>query len=228
MDVEIGFLHCSDLNPQKPINWKRTIDINGEYGAMGDLGPHVLHIPLRIGWMPSNLRSLLTNVMTERPDSNGKTVPCETWDNATLATQVEAGDQEFPMVITAKRIAPGHTNTWYINVYGTEFSAEYSTRNPKVVKYLPYAPGDDQAWRTLDIGFSSVYPTITGGIFEFGMPDALLQMFAAFCDELTNGRTDEIKLYCPTPAEANQIHKIFTAALESDKTDQTVHLSDIG
>ena len=32
--------------------------------------------------------------------------------------------------------------------------------------------------------FTSAYPTITGEIFEFGFTDAILQMWAAFCDEL--------------------------------------------
>ena len=39
-------------------------------------------------------------------------VACETWDNAILATEVEAGGQAFPMVLSTKRIAPGHADTW--------------------------------------------------------------------------------------------------------------------
>ena len=57
-EVEAGYWHCSDLNPQKPINWKRRIATCGEYGCMGDLGMHALHLPLRIGWRPANVRAL--------------------------------------------------------------------------------------------------------------------------------------------------------------------------
>src|SRR5699024_7851573 len=32
IEVKSSFLHSSDLNPNKTINWKRKIDINGEYG----------------------------------------------------------------------------------------------------------------------------------------------------------------------------------------------------
>ena len=46
LEVNSGFLHSSDLNPSKPINWKRIVEINGEYGCLGDLGMHILHIPL--------------------------------------------------------------------------------------------------------------------------------------------------------------------------------------
>src|SRR5690242_3806468 len=32
LEVEAGFLHSSDIDRQKPINWKRMADINGDYG----------------------------------------------------------------------------------------------------------------------------------------------------------------------------------------------------
>ena len=52
IEVESGLLHSSDLNPKKAINWKRMIEYNGEYGCMGDLGMHALHIPLQIRLVP--------------------------------------------------------------------------------------------------------------------------------------------------------------------------------
>ncbi|MGO7888755.1 gfo/Idh/MocA family oxidoreductase, partial [Rhizobium ruizarguesonis] len=50
IEVEAGFLHSSDIDRQKAINWKRMAEVNGNYGCMGDLGMHVLHVPLRLGW----------------------------------------------------------------------------------------------------------------------------------------------------------------------------------
>ena len=47
-----AFLHSSDLDPQKPINWKRRAELNGEYGVMGDLGMHALHLPLEPAGSP--------------------------------------------------------------------------------------------------------------------------------------------------------------------------------
>src|SRR5690606_37515545 len=64
LDVESGFWHSSDLNPDKPINWKRRIATCGAYGCMGDLGMHALHLPLRFGWMPSDLRAILSKIIT--------------------------------------------------------------------------------------------------------------------------------------------------------------------
>jgi predicted dehydrogenase len=58
IEVEAGFLHSSDLDRKKPINWKRMEHVNGDYGCMGDLGMHVLHVPLRLGWKPQTVHSL--------------------------------------------------------------------------------------------------------------------------------------------------------------------------
>jgi predicted dehydrogenase len=219
IDVEAGFYHSSDINPDKKINWKRMIEINGEYGCMGDLGMHVFHIPLRFGWYPQNVRALLTNIMTERPNADGEIVPCETWDNATLACEVSSDTHgDFPMTLKTYRIAPGETNTWTIRINGTRQSIAYSTRHPKSMMTMDYTPGGKQLWAEESLGYDTAYPTITGGIFEFGLSDSLLQMWAAFCDELTNGREGMRQpIYCATPEETAQHHQVMTAALESQK-----------
>jgi predicted dehydrogenase len=224
IEAESGLWHSSDLNPLKPINWKRRIETNGEYGCMGDLGMHVLHMPLRFGWKPKNVRALLSKIVKERPDRSGAMVPCETWDNALLACEAAAGDQEFPLLLSMKRIAPGHGNTWFIRVLGTAFSAEFSTQNPKQIRSLPYTPGGEQAWQVMDLPHQSAYESITGSIFEFSSSDALLQMWAAFCDELVNGPAMKQPFYCATPEEVAASHRLFTAALESQRTGQTVEL----
>jgi hypothetical protein len=126
------------------------------------------------------------------------------------------------MVISTKRIAPGHANTWFIAVRGTAFSARFSTQNPKQIATMPYTPGGEQAWRVSDIPYRSAYATITGGIFEFGFSDAILQMWAAFCDELVHGQDMRQPLYCVTPQEAAGSHALFTAALESQRMNQVV------
>lgn len=222
IEVEAGFWHSSDLDPQKPLNWKRRLKTNGEYGCMGDLGLHILHMPLRFGWVPRSVRALLSRIVNERPDGEGELIPTETWDNAILACDVETGDQAFPLMLSTKRIAPGHGNTWFIRVLGTELSAFFATQNPKQLAYLPYSPGDVQAWRMLDMPHTSAYPVITGPIFEFGFSDAILQMWAAFCDELVHGPDMQQPFHCATPEETHLSHRLFTAALESQRTGNTI------
>ena len=211
LEVRSAFLHSSDLDPGKPINWKRMARFNGAYGCMGDLGMHALHLPLRFGWMPRTVRAVLSDVVTERPDGRGGTAPCDTPDNAVLLCEAEG----FPLRIETKRMAPGETNTWLIEVDGTEGSIAFTTKRPKTLRTMAYRPGGPQEWREQDLGARSAYPTITGAIFEFGFSDAVQQMWAAFLDELAHGEEMRGPFRCATPAEAAQTHRIFTAALRS-------------
>jgi predicted dehydrogenase len=177
---------------------------------------------LRAGWTPLNVRAILSNVMTERPDGSGGRAACDTWDNAVLLCEARAGAATFPLRIETKRIAPGETNTWVIEIDGTQGSIAFSTKLPKTLRSMEYEAGGKQSWQTLDLGSQSAYPTITGSIFEFGFSDAILQMWAAFLDELAHGRDGMIQpFYCATPEEAAAAHRVFTAALRS-QTEQAV------
>jgi predicted dehydrogenase len=195
------------------------IEFNGEYGCMGDLGMHLCHLPFRAGWQPKNVRAILSNIMTDRPDGHGKRVPCETWDNATLLCEtVDPATQSlFPWTFKTFRIAPGERNTWYINIYGTKSSARFSLREPKRFELLEYQQGKDQVWGTHQTAYHTPFKTITGLNFEFGFPDAQLQMWAAFVYELTHGQPLSKFTGCATPEESALSHRLFTAALASQK-----------
>ncbi|MCZ7647870.1 MAG: Gfo/Idh/MocA family oxidoreductase [Planctomycetota bacterium] len=225
LEVEAGLHHCSDMDPRKPLNWKRVVKFNGEYGCMGDLGMHTLHVPLRLGWLPRDVRAILSKIVTERPDGKGGMAPCETWDNAILFGNAidPRNGRTFPMTVTAKRISPGDANTWYLNVRGTRASMEFSSRYPKSLRTLDYAPGGAQAWSEEDVNYDAPFKTITGGIFEFGFGDSILQMWAAFCVELVHG-PGSVPFGCVTPEETAAQHALFTAALESQKTNSVVCL----
>jgi predicted dehydrogenase len=228
LEVRSAFLHSSDLDPLKQINWKRRAAENGEYGVMGDLGMHALHLPLRAGWHPSDVCAILSDVVSERPDGRGGTERCDTWDNAVLLCRVEEDGNIFPLRIETKRIAPGETNTWIIEVDGTEGSIAYTTKHPKTLRWMAYESGGPQAWNVLDLGSESAYPSITGAIFEFGFSDAILQMWAAFLDELAHGGEGMRQpFHCATPDEAAATHRIFTAALESQATSSVVTLDRV-
>lgn len=223
IEVEAGLLHSSDLDPNKPINWKRRIATNGRYGCMGDLGMHACHIPFRAGWVPRNVRACLSKIVAERPDGSGQMAPCETWDNATLlceAVDPRAG-RSFPMTLKTHRIAPGEKNTFYLKILGARASCSFSTKNPKCLRILEYG-GGEQVWGELDMGHETAFPSVTGGIFEFGFSDAILQMWAAFLHELAHETPISKFAGCATPEEAALSHRLFTAALESQDSASTV------
>lgn len=222
IEVNSGFLHSSDLDPTKAINWKRMLKFNGEYGCMGDLGMHACHMPFRAGWIPKDVRAVLCNIMPERPDGKGGMAPCETWDNATLlCTAGDKNGNEFPLTIKTQRISPGHKNSWYLEILGTKASARWSSKQINTLEVLEYN-GGEQAWQVIDMGHEMAYKSITGGIFEAGFSDSILQMWAAFLYELTEGKAPKKFAGCVTPDEVALSHRLFTAALESQANASTV------
>jgi len=225
IELETGFLHSSDLNANKAINWKRMVELNGEYGVMGDLGMHACHVPFRAGWRPKNVRAVLNNIVRQRPDGHGNAVPCKTWDNATLLCEMEepASGQTFPWTFKSYRIAPGEKDTWYVRILGTKTSVRFSTKNPKRLELLEYR-GGEQIWGQIDMGMETAHASITGGIFEFGFSDAVQQMWAAYVHELHHGKPIAPFAACVTPTEVALSHRLFTAALVSYKTSSVVNV----
>ncbi|MBP7951817.1 MAG: Gfo/Idh/MocA family oxidoreductase [Verrucomicrobiales bacterium] len=219
LEIHSGFHHSSDLDPTKPANWKRLSRTCGEIGVLGDLGMHTLHLPLRLGWMPSSVHAQLQKGYPQRPNPDGTSTACDTWDNAMLHTWTSPATQPdpIPMRLEMKRLAPAATNTWFLNVFGTDGGIRFSTAEPKSIHR--FHRGKEQGWERIDLGFETPFPAVTGHIFEPGFPDIMQQMWAAFLLEragLLDGR-----LGCVTPAEALASHRIFAAALRSQR-DSTV------
>ena len=221
LEARCAFRHSSDLDPAKPVNWKRQSQFCGEAGVMNDLGLHAAHLPLRLGWRPQTVYAQLQKIYAERPDGRGGTAVCDTWDNATLHCTAVIAGQAAPLTLEMKRLAPGETNTWQFEVLGTEGGVRYSTKEPKTL--WVFRRDREQWWARTDLGFATPFPTITGGIFEPGFPDILQQMWAAFLAEragLLGGRFG-----CATPDEAVAQHEIWAAALQSHREQKVVTLA---
>ncbi|MGH2669537.1 MAG: Gfo/Idh/MocA family protein, partial [bacterium] len=177
------------------------------------------HVPLRLGWMPASVFAVLQDLVPERPGPDGAMVPCDTYENATLLCAVRKADRTFPLTLATKRIDPGQKNTWSLRVTGMDGGVEFSTRHPKTLRVLKVDQGE-QTWQEVEMGSQSVFPTVTGGIFETGISDALLQMLAAFLAERAGELGD--RFGCVTPQEALVSHRVWAAALRSAQTGTAV------
>ena len=222
IEARSAFLHSSDLDPSKMINWKRQNTTCGNIGVMGDLGMHVMHLPLRLGWKPKRVYAQLQKIYHERPDGKGGMARADTWDNATLHTDVVVKGDEIPLRLEMKRLAPGETNSWIFEVLGTDGGARFSTKDVKAL-WL-FERGKEQSWRRIDLGFSTPFKTVTGGNFEPGFPDILQQMLAAFASERAGLLGD--RFGCVTPKEAVESHEVFAAALQSHSQRTAVSLTE--
>jgi len=220
LEVRAGFHHSSDLDPTKPANWKRQNATCGENGVLNDLGMHVAHLPLRLGWKPARVYAQLQRGYPTRPDGRGGTAVCDTWDNALLHCDALINGQETPMRWEMKRLAPTETNTWFIEVLGTNGGVKFSTKEPKTL-YL-FQNGKEQSWNAVDLGHKSAFETVTGGIFEFGFPDSILQMLAAFASEREG--TLGARFGMVTPDEAVSSQEIWLAARRSHEQKRAVEV----
>ena len=218
-----GFHHSSDLDPTKPANWKRLSATCGEIGLMGDLGMHVCHLPLRLGWMPRNVLAQRIPGFEHRPDGRGGTTSCDTWDNAQVHSWVDPdGGEPFPLRMEMNRLAPSETNSWFFQVLGTEGGVRFNTQWAKTGEVYERGPDGEQSWKSIDLGFSTPFETITGGIFETGFPDIMQQMLAAYLIEregLLEGRFG-----CVRVDEAVASQRIFAAALKSHQQQGVEHV----
>jgi predicted dehydrogenase len=225
IEAHSGFSHSSDLDLRKPVNWKRQAQYCGRNGVLNDLGMHVLHVPLRLGWLPERVFAVLQDLVPTRPGPNGTMVPCDTIENATLlctARDPHHGDTTFPLHLTTKRIDPGQKNSWSLRVLGMEGSIEFCTRYPKTLRVMTVA-GGEQVWQEVEMGSQSSFATITGGIFEFGFSDAVQQMWASYLAERAGQLGD--RFGCVTPDEAVTSHRVFAAAVESWERSEAVSLT---
>jgi predicted dehydrogenase len=221
LQVVSGFHHSSDLDATKPANWKRLSKACGEIGVLGDLGMHACHLPLRFGWKPTSLFAQLQKGYPERPDGKGGMTACDTWDNALLHTWASIGGNEAPLRLEMKRLAPGETNTWFIEVLGTEGGVRFSTKTPKTLWF--FEGGKEQYWKQTDLGMTGMpFKVVTGGIFEPGFADVIQQMWAAFLMEREGKLGD--RFGCATVEEAVASQEIFAAALKSQGDRSVVTL----
>lgn len=220
IEARNSFLHSSDLDVTKPVNWKRQNRYCGEAGVMNDLGLHALHIPLRLGWHPEKLYAVLQNIVTKRPGADGNLEECDTWDNASLHAWARHNGIEFPLTIEMKRIDPGKKNTWEFDAIGMDGGVHFSTRNPKAVQVFTRTAvpgmGTEQVWQTVEVGSQSAWPTVTGGIFESGFSDSILQMWAVYLAEREGLLGD--RFGCALPSEAAFTHRIYDAAIRSHES----------
>ena len=218
IEIRAALLHSSDLDPCKPISWKRQNRYCGEAGVMNDLGLHVAHLPLRLGWKPARVHAQLQKIYRMRPDGEGRPVPCDTWDNAVVHATVELAGEPVPMALEMKRMAPTETNTWLFEATGTDRGVRFSTKEPKTL--WTYRRDREQWWEKTDLGFDMGFRTISGPIFEPGFPDILMQMWAAFLAERAGLLGD--RFGCATPDEAVAQHEIWAAALASQRGQSVV------
>ncbi len=112
-------------------------------------------------------------------------------------------------------------NSWSFEALGMDGGVRFSTRWPTTLQRFATRDGE-QIWEEVQPGNLSAWPTISGGIFEFGFSDALLQMWASYLAERAGALGDRFGTV--TPREALDAHRVFDAALRSQESGRAEQL----
>ena len=167
LEVRGSFLHSSDLDPRKPINWKRSALLRRV--GVHRRPRHARRAPAAAPRLAAAtpLRLLPTRDAASRPD--GEPSPCDTWDNASLLCEAERGG--FPMLLETKRIAPGQSNTWYFETLGRTAACLLDPQ-PAVLRGSATLGGRRRGRRPTARPPRRYGRPSPAGIFEFGSPTA--------------------------------------------------------
>jgi len=144
IEVESGLWHSSDLDPNKPINWKRMVQFNGEYGCLAIWGCtrctfHCLRLAA------GQCARAAVEDYHRTADVRGHGTVRDVGQRH-LACEVKTAEQHIPHAISTKRIAPAKA-TLVHQGSRTEFSAEFQHEIPKTLRTMTIAPASRRAGR---------------------------------------------------------------------------------
>ena len=217
IEVEHAFLHSSDLDRAKPINWKRQAEFCGEAGVMNDLGMHVLHLPLRLGWRPDSVHATLRTSSRSGPAPTASpfaatpgTTPRCTPTPASRSRSPPSGSRPARptpgafarSAWTAASSSPPPTRRWSAASPSATGVRCGSASRPAANPRSRPSPGRSS---------SSASPTRS---CRCGRPSS------------RSARRLGDRLGCVSPQEVLIAHEIFHAALESGASRSVVTLSD--
>lgn len=87
---------------------------------MGDLGLHVAHVPLRLGWKPASVYAQLQKIYPTRPDGKGGTAACDTWDNAMLHCTAPIAGHVTPLTLEMNVLRRPRPTRGFSKCWGTD------------------------------------------------------------------------------------------------------------
>ncbi len=224
VEAKCTFLHSSDIDVNKPLNWKRQKQFCGDAGVLNDLGMHTWHVPLRPGMGAREGR--------RHPAGHRHRAPRP---RRVAAAVRHVGQRRDPLVVAPRRrpLPPHHRDQAHragaeehVGVRGHRHVGRRALQHQEPqagrgVRLRRRARvGREQSWQSVDAGSQSVWPTVTGPNFESGFSDAILQMWAAFLAEYLGELGDGFG--CVRPDEAALTHRLFAAAIASHETGALV------
>ena len=149
---------------------------------------------------PRNVRAILSKIVAERPDGKGSRAPLHHLGQRHLALRGRRPRRPavLPLDLEDPADRAGPEEQLATGDPGHAGLRPLVQRQADVLEVLEYS-GGEQVWGQVQMGYETPFPTVTGGIFQFGFSDAILQMWAAFLFELAHGRPLRRFVGCARP-----------------------------
>lgn len=210
--VHVRGRHCEDYlaDPQAPHGWRLEIATAGRYGALGDLGYHIVAILRFLCGPVAELSGLSRIVHAQRPRAGGGTAAVENEDYAAALLRFESGAVG---IVETSRVAHGRKMDLSFEIVcegGTlAFDAE---RMNELRLYEAGQPAHGAGFRT--ILANAEHPDYAGFLpapgHQLGFNDLKTIELHAFLQGIAAGRS-----VAPDLADAARISRICDAILDS-------------
>ncbi len=233
------YLQDWSADPNGPLSWRFQESIAGS-GALGDIGTHVVDMARYLVGEISEVNSILTTWVPERPVQEGGADALGASEKRTDAAKgaVDVDDEVMTMLrfadgavgsLEATRNAWGRNNFLTFEIHGTEGSIlfDYEQRDQLQVCFAGDGgdPGDRRGFRTVYTGPAHPYgdglwpiPALGIGYGETKIIECL-----DLCRAIVDGQPVE-----PDFADGYQIALICDAIIESAETGRWVGVKQIG
>lgn len=229
-----GVLHFSGrywtdyaCRPDTPISWRYQGPAGS--GALGDVGSHLSYIAEYLcGPVREVSGGRFHTSITERPKPVGQvvghgggavsdeTAPVTNDDYATF----NAAFERCVGTIEVSRVAAGHPNDLYLEVFGSQGAARWSQTNPSAVEVMLHDGQADLAgYRTIPLG--PAHPHYTGGWamdapgVGIGQNDLFVHQARAFLEEVAGIPAAESLPRCKTFDDGVHNMEFLAAVAES-------------
>jgi predicted dehydrogenase len=214
-------------HPDAPMSWRYQGPAGS--GALADVGSHLSYLAEFIaGDIVSVRGGQLATVIAERPKPLGAVVGHSRGNVGAEKAPVENDDYagfgvEFPHgagTLEVSRVAVGHPNSLFFEVFGSAGAARWDQRNPSQVELAFHADDPEvSGYRTVQLGQD--HPYIAGGLpmdatgVGFGQNDMFVYQARAFLEEVVGIPEEESLPRCASFQEGVRNMLLLDAAARS-------------
>ena len=221
-----GYIHSSNINPNKPLNWKSDKSQGGG-GSLFDMGAHTLDMMTHLLGEIVGINALCETLIKERPlKDTGKIVTVDTDDVALMMLRHANGAVGL---LEATKLATGICDELRFEIHGEQGAIRFNLMEPNWLEIYdvrdPASPlGGTRGFKRIEC--TQQYPKPGGGFpnpkFSIGWIRAHMHCMYSFLECIALDTVPR-----PTLEEGIQLQRVMVAGYRSAESGQWACPNDI-